>query len=487
MEFILILKNILVEAEKLARIVSDIKNSFGEKISEDYKKIIYDLFIKTSYIAGIADDKFVYEEKIVIQYYFWIFLDNTKKDKIDELKIVLENENEFKIKYEELKDESEKYFRDNISGLERSAKLGIKELVELDRIKEIDLTTDSMIYDKIASSLYRFASYIIKADGEIVDKEVKILKELWLKLYKITDIDFDIKQSISNSLILKTLNELSSIGSINLEKNLEELNKLVGLQSVKKELISLINYLKVKKTREENKMSASNISLHSVFTGNPGTGKTMVARILGSIYKDLGLLSKGHLIESDRSKFVADFIGQTSSKTDKLVDSALDGVLFIDEAYSLISPATENDFGHEAISILLKRMEDNRDRLIVICAGYPDEMKKFLELNPGLKSRFNRYFHFPDYDPNELVAIFEFFCSKLEYVLTKEAKEKVLKFMKEKYENKDKYFGNGRLARNLFENTIKNHSNRIVEIAPLTKEILTYIKAIDVPDKIDSI
>lgn len=487
MEFILILKNILIEAEKLSSIVSDIKNSFGEKISDEYKKLIYELFLKTSYIAGIADDKFVYEEKIVIQYYFWIFLDNTKNDKIDIIKKYLENEEEFKNKYEELKNESEIFFTDNISVLERGGRIGIIDLIELDRIKEIDLTTDSMIYDKIASSLYRFASYIIKADGEIVDKEIKTLKELWLKLYKITDKDRDIKQSVSNSLIMKTLTELSSIGSNNLEKNLEELNKLVGLQNVKKELISLINYLKIKKTREENKLSASNISLHSVFTGNPGTGKTMVARILGSIYKDLGLLAKGHLVESDRSKFVADFIGQTSSKTDKLIDSALDGVLFIDEAYSLISPATENDFGHEAISILLKRMEDNRDRLIVICAGYPEEMKKFLELNPGLKSRFNRYFQFPDYDPNELVDIFEFFCYSMEYTLTKEAREKVLKFMNEKYEKKDKYFGNGRLARNLFENTIKNHSNRIVEIAPLTKEILTYIKAIDVPDKIDSI
>ncbi|HOV15621.1 MAG TPA: AAA family ATPase, partial [Spirochaetota bacterium] len=442
---------------------------------------------KVSYIAGIADQKFVYEEKIVIQYYFWIILDNTKKEEIIKIKNLLENEESFAVEFDRLKKESDIFFKEKISKFEHSKDIKTENLKELENIKQIDVINNGMIYDRIISSLYRFASYIIKADNEVNDKEVKCLKELWLKLYSIDDVNTKIKQSISVSQILQSVNELTSIGSNNLEKNLEELNKLVGLKSVKEELISLINFLKIKKLREEKKLSTANISLHSVFLGNPGTGKTMVARILGAIYKDIGLLKSGHLIESDRSKFVADFIGQTSSKTDKLIDTALDGVLFIDEAYSLISPGTENDFGHEAVSILLKRMEDNRDRLIVIVAGYPNEMKKFLELNPGLKSRFNRYFNFPDYTPDELTEILEFLCNKLEYVLTQDAKEKVLKIMNDKFSKKDKYFGNGRLARNLFENTIKNHSNRIVEIAPVTKEILTYLRPIDVPDNIDSI
>jgi len=487
MNIILILKNILIEAEKLSKIIEELQNSYGDKIATEYKNTIYSLFLKVSYIAGIADQKFVYEEKIVIQYYFWIILDNTKKEEIIKIKNLLENEESFAVEFDRLKKESDIFFKEKISKFEHSKDIKTENLKELENIKQIDVINNGMIYDRIISSLYRFASYIIKADNEVNDKEVKCLKELWLKLYSIDDVNTKIKQSISVSQILQSVNELTSIGSNNLEKNLEELNKLVGLKSVKEELISLINFLKIKKLREEKKLSTANISLHSVFLGNPGTGKTMVARILGAIYKDIGLLKSGHLIESDRSKFVADFIGQTSSKTDKLIDTALDGVLFIDEAYSLISPGTENDFGHEAVSILLKRMEDNRDRLIVIVAGYPNEMKKFLELNPGLKSRFNRYFNFPDYTPDELTEILEFLCNKLEYVLTQDAKEKVLKIMNDKFSKKDKYFGNGRLARNLFENTIKNHSNRIVEIAPVTKEILTYLRPIDVPDNIDSI
>ncbi|OHD08432.1 MAG: AAA family ATPase [Spirochaetes bacterium GWD1_27_9] len=296
------------------------------------------------------------------------------------------------------------------------------------------------------------------------------------------DNETNIKQPISKSQILQSISELTTVETNNLDKNLEELNKLIGLNTVKEELISLINFLKIKKLREEKKLSTSNISLHAVFTGNPGTGKTLVARILASIYKDLGILAKGHLIETDRAGLIADFIGQTSSKTAKVIETALDGVLFIDEAYALISPGTENDFGHEAVSILLKRMEDNRDRLIVICAGYPEEMKKFLDINPGLQSRFNKYFNFPDYNPEELTEIFELFCTKLDYLLTKEAKEKVFKIMENKFNSKDKFFGNARLARNIFEDTIKRHSNRIAEIAPITKEILTYIRAIDVPD-----
>jgi len=485
MDIVLILKNIIIEAEKLAKIIKEIKNSYGETVSEEYKNHIFNLFLKVSYLTGIADDKFVYEEKIVIQYYFWRILDETKIDEIEKLKKILDNEETFLTEYENIKKESDIFFKSRIEPLEKEEQISIDNLKELEKIKEIDMTNSSLIYNKIISSLYRFASYIVKADGEIHEKEIKYLKDLWLKIFYINNKE--IKPRIASNQILKYVTNLTSIHLTQLEEHIEELNKLIGLKSVKQEILALINFLKVKKLREEQNLPTSDISLHLVFLGNPGTGKTMIARLLGAIYKDIGILKSGHVVEADRSKFVADFIGQTSSKTDKLIESALDGILFIDEAYSLISPKTPNDFGHEAVSILLKRMEDYRNRFIVICAGYPEEMKKFLEENPGLKSRFNKYLEFPDYSPEELVQIFQFFCNKLEYVLTNEAEQKVLNIMREEYNKRDKYFGNARFARNLFEATMKNHANRIAEIAPITKEILTYIRAIDVPDKIERV
>lgn len=191
-----------------------------------------------------------------------------------------------------------------------------------------------------------------------------------------------------------------------------DLNNMIGLSRVKEEIETLRNYVLMKKRREKQGLRSSNISYHCVFTGNPGTGKTTVARLLASIYKDLGVLKKGHLIETDRSGLVAEYVGQTAIKTNSIIDSALDGALFIDEAYTLAN-GDSNDFGAEAIATLLKRMEDNRDRLVVILAGYSREMENFINSNPGLRSRFNRYIHFDDYTADEL---YEIFCSIVEKV-----------------------------------------------------------------------
>ena len=196
----------------------------------------------------------------------------------------------------------------------------------------------------------------------------------------------------------------------------QELDDLIGLGSVKKEVRSLANFVKLQKQREAQGLKTAKVSYHLVFYGSPGTGKTTVARIIGRIYKDLGVLKKGHTVETDRGGLVAKYMGQTALKTDTVIQQALDGVLFIDEAYSLVPEGGNgSDYGQEAIATLLKRMEDYRDRLVVIIAGYKDEMQRFIDSNPGLQSRFNRYIDFPDYSGKELTEIFKMYMKKNQY------------------------------------------------------------------------
>ncbi|MCL2247867.1 MAG: AAA family ATPase [Oscillospiraceae bacterium] len=264
------------------------------------------------------------------------------------------------------------------------------------------------------------------------------------------------------------------------EELLQKLDELVGLENIKQSVKSLINLVKVRKLREENKLPNPPLSLHMVFTGNPGTGKTTVARILSELYCAIGVLSKGQLVEVDRSGLVAGFVGQTAIKTSEVVEKALGGILFIDEAYALAPEAgTGSDFGREAIETLLKLMEDNRDDLIVIVAGYSEPMERFITANPGLESRFNRYFEFEDYDSNQLGEIFTLMCLKSEYVLTDEAKEFADEHFKFIYENRDENFGNARHIRNFFEHIVAQQSDRISSLSEHTREDLVVIKLED--------
>ena len=226
-------------------------------------------------------------------------------------------------------------------------------------------------------------------------------------------------------------------------------------------------------------MSVTNLSYHCVFTGNPGTGKTTVARIVAEIYKELGVLKKGHLVETDRSGLVGEYVGQTAPKTNAIIDSALDGVLFIDEAYSLVQGG-QGDYGKEAISTLLKRMEDDRDRLVVILAGYSKEMDDFINSNSGLQSRFNRYIEFPDYSSEELLQIFDFIIKKNEFVLTDEASNLVKEVIAKAVANKNNNFGNARYIRNLFEKVITQQANRIATAENISNEVLSKIEAVDI-------
>ena len=258
-----------------------------------------------------------------------------------------------------------------------------------------------------------------------------------------------------------------------------ELHSLIGLSSVKAEVERLTNFIKIKKLREKQGLPVSEISYHCVFTGKPGTGKTTVARILANIYSELGVIKKGHLVETDRSGLVAEYVGQTAVKTNKIIDSALDGVLFIDEAYSLINGGN-NDYGSEAISTLLKRMEDDRKRLVVILAGYGNEMLTFINSNPGLQSRFNRYIDFPDYNADELLEIYKCNLKKHKYTLSVEAEAFISAYLSNAVANKDKNFGNARFVRNLFEKTLENQAMRLANIGHLTSEMLCEISIEDV-------
>ena len=267
-----------------------------------------------------------------------------------------------------------------------------------------------------------------------------------------------------------------------LVKVMEELNGLVGLENVKKDINELVNLLEIQKKRSAEGLKNIEIALHTVFLGPPGTGKTSVARLLSRIFKHLGFLSKGQIYETDREGMVAGYVGQTATKVDKAVDESKGGVLFIDEAYALTANSFGNDYGAEAVNTMLKRMEDHRDDLAVVVAGYTEPMKIFIESNPGLRSRFNRYFQFEHFKPAELFTIFESFCKKSDFILTDDAEEKLKDTFELLYSKKDEGFGNARVVRNLFEKCVQNQANRVVKVKVITSDVLRALTENDVPE-----
>ena len=263
-----------------------------------------------------------------------------------------------------------------------------------------------------------------------------------------------------------------------LEDLLSELDGYIGLEVIKEEVRSLINMVKVYKLRREHDLPTAELSLHMVFSGNPGTGKTMMARLMSRIYHSLGILSRGQLVEVDRSGLVAGYVGQTAIKTKKVIDKAMGGVLFIDEAYAL-NGKSENDFGQEAIDTILKAMEDHRDDLVVIVAGYTELMEDFVHSNPGLESRFNRFMFFPDYSVEEMMGIFDMRCKGSCYTLTEDARPLVRDYIAEESADQES-FGNGRGVRNLFENIVVAQNNRLAKLESVTREQLMELTADDV-------
>lgn len=267
-----------------------------------------------------------------------------------------------------------------------------------------------------------------------------------------------------------------------LEKALQDLHDLIGLEKVKKDVAELINLLEIQKKRDAEGLKNIDIALHTVFLGPPGTGKTSVARLLSRIFKQLGYLSKGQLYETDREGLIAGYVGQTAIKTDKAIDDSIGGVLFIDEAYGLSQNQTGNDFGSEAVNTVIKRMEDNRDNLAVVVAGYTKPMQIFIESNPGLRSRFNRYFYFDHFTSEQLFLIFENFCRKSDFIISEEAEEKLKDTFSLMDAHKSESFGNARVVRNLFEKIVQNQANRLIHWSSPKAEFLKTFYEEDIPE-----
>lgn len=326
--------------------------------------------------------------------------------------------------------------------------------ISLSEIKQADKTTVILNIEKIET-------HIVIDDLEKARDFCNAFNNLKRKA-----VEFKRNQSSTQAVIDERGKEIN--------KSLASLDNYIGLTSVKQEFYNIANFIKVQLLRQSKRLKTIPISYHYVFTGNPGTGKTTMARVLADLYKELGVIGKGQLIETDRSGLVAEYVGQTAVKTNAKIDEALGGVLFIDEAYSLIQGGKE-DFGNEAITTLLKRMEDERDNLIVVLAGYPDEMKTFIDSNPGLQSRFNRYINFEDYTAKELFDIFCRNCEENQYELSPEAQILLENLLQNAYETRDRNFGNGRFVRNLFEKVCQKQADRIIKIKDPTQKEMTLI------------
>lgn len=353
----------------------------------------------------------------------------------------------------------------------KTAELYVSFLFELGRNYSLSK------YDKRDIDLLKFASEINRMK-DYISKQQSLATEQKEDCVALKTQATNAKSNVTSKAIQDDTNEAVPAEE-SLETLLAQLNALIGLSGVKQEVNSLINILKMKQLRAERGLKSPDVSKHLVFSGNPGTGKTTVARLLAKIYKQLGVLEKGQLVEVDRSGLVAGYVGQTAIKTQERIDEAMGGVLFIDEAYTLAKGGT--DFGQEAIDTLLKAMEDKRDSFVVVVAGYSSPMETFLESNPGLKSRFNKNIVFEDYSKDELFAIFQAFCVPYGLNLDHDAERFLMTYLDSLMTHKPENFANGREMRNLFETMVANQANRLAESPSISDDDLCCFLKADLP------
>lgn len=348
------------------------------------------------------------------------------------------------------------YYNKAKESLERGDKVHAKHYYMLSAEQMLKMAKESE--GKLQQARYQRAKSILEFAESITEEKAKVAQK-----------------SEENSSVTVKNNE-----KISLEEALTRLSKLEGLSRVKSQVNDWVSQIKVFQLRKERGLSVPEMSYHLVFTGNPGTGKTTVARLMAQIYCALGILSDGQLVEVDRSDLVAGYVGQTAVKTREVIKKAYGGVLFIDEAYSLANGGG-NDFGREAIDTILKEMEDNRDKLVVIVAGYDAPMEKFISSNPGLRSRFKNFIQFVDYTGEELYKIFVGLCNKNQYTIEEKARKALADHFEELYLKRDKNFGNGRDVRNIFETIVTKQSKRVAMLKNPTNEEITTITVEDLP------
>ena len=359
----------------------------------------------------------------------------------------------------------------------------VKAVAEAEKKEQMGMV--GTLYDtrEVYGTFKQFGSILINCNGARLSREVKLLDRY---LSVITEYILQMENMEEEEEEETTVDKEKnfSVEDVESKESMEEIladiDSMIGLADVKQEIRNLVNLLVVRKMREDRGFEQPHQSMHMVFTGNPGTGKTTIARKLASIYKCLGVLETGQLVETDRSGLVAGYVGQTAEKVNEMAKKAMGGILFIDEAYSLTSSKTGGDFGQEAVDTLLKIMEDNRDKLIVIVAGYPEPMEEFLDSNPGLRSRFNKYIAFKDYTTQELFDIFKRMCNENDYKFGIGVEEKVLADIDEMLLNKNENFANAREIRNYFEKIVSNQANRIVSLGSGDVNELLTIKVEDI-------
>ncbi len=458
------------EAKKIHKTIAELLGQINDK---DFKSALVNDIILLSSVCGMPDGRLSAAELIFIS----LVLMPLNPDNSDTTASLAEEIFRRDAFPPDRKGDLIAYWN-SISGYIKKTKPGMDlegySLKTMNLLENIDREQGTRNADRAGTTLYTFAQCLMKADGSLSPEEEERLKQIYKLINRGTAVS-------ATAVAIKEPEEEET-----LDKVMEKINALVGMGKIKEQIATLVNLIKVQKEREERKLPATPLSLHAVFYGPPGTGKTTIARLLARVYKSLGLLKRGQLVETDRAGLVAGYVGQTAINVDNVVQKALDGVLFIDEAYALIpDDIGGRDFGQEAVNTILKRMEDYRDRLVVIVAGYTDEMDRFILSNPGLKSRFSRYFYFDHYKPEELLKIFDSFCKNSEFKVPGEARDRALALFSSLYEKRDRTFGNGRAVRNIFERIVERQANRIAGISPLTDEILCTIAPEDIPDEKD--